>query len=158
MFSIVFPQHDFRYRQQDGQRYIFDFIRKKYVVLTPEEWVRQHILVYLCEVMRYPKGLISVEKEIKINNLKKRYDIVVYDSDHRPWMLIECKEPEQKIGDDTLQQLLRYYSNLQCPYWLLTNGTQHFCAAIAGTAVSWLPGLPAYNSRVLPAAQDTERS
>lgn len=154
MFSIVFPQHDFRYRQQEGVRYIFDFIRKKYVVLTPEEWVRQHILLYLCEVMQYPKGLISVEKEIRINNLKKRYDIVVYDYDHKPWMLIECKEPETTIQESTLQQLLRYHSVLQCPYWMLTNGSHHFCASVSAGKVSWLDGLPAHNSGVLPASEN----
>lgn len=154
MFSLTYPQHDFRYRQQDNSRYIFDFIRKKYVVLTPEEWVRQHILVYLCEVMLYPKGLISVEKEIKINNLKKRYDIVVYDYDYKPWMLIECKEPGVQIREDTLQQLLRYHQVLQCPYWMLTNGEKHFCASVMEQKVTWLEGLPAHNGRILPAAEN----
>jgi hypothetical protein len=154
MFSITFPEHQFRYRQQDGQRFIFDFIRKKYVVLTPEEWVRQHILLYFCEVLQYPKGLISVEKEIKVNNLKKRYDIVVYDHGQQPWMLVECKESGTPIKEDTLQQLLRYHHVLQCPYWMLSNGTQHFCAAVAGAQVSWLDALPAYDSGVFPASEN----
>jgi hypothetical protein len=155
MFSIVFPEHQFKYRQQDGQRFIFDAIRKKYVVLTPEEWVRQHILVYFTETLQYPKGLISVEKEIKVNNLKKRYDIVVYDYDQQPWMLVECKESGTQVREDTLQQLLRYHHVLQCPYWMLTNGTHHFCAAVSGTQVSWLNTLPAHNSRIFPAAENT---
>jgi hypothetical protein len=146
MIQLTFPQHDFKYRQQENVRYIFDFIRKKYVILTPEEWVRQHILIYLCESLKYPSGLISVEKEIKINNMRKRYDIVVYDYDHKPWMLIECKEPAVKITDTTLQQLLRYHNHLQCPYWLLTNGTQTFCAMVQDGAVSWLNALPTHNS------------
>ena len=146
MFSLVFPQHNFKFKQQENVRYIFDFIRKKYVVLTPEEWVRQHILLYLCEEMKYPKGLISVEKEIKINNLKKRYDIVVYDYEHKPWMLVECKEPETMIQDATLQQLLRYHNSLQCPFWLLTNGAQNFCAQVKEGQVTWLTALPAHNS------------
>jgi hypothetical protein len=146
MFSLVFPQHNFKFRQQENVRYIFDFIRKKYVVLTPEEWVRQHILLYLCEEMKYPKGLISVEKEIKINNLKKRYDIVIYDYDHKPWMLVECKEPETLIKDATLQQLLRYHNSLQCPFWLLTNGAQNFCAQVKEGQVAWLTALPAHDS------------
>lgn len=146
MIPLTFPQHNFRYRQQENVRYIFDFIRKKFVILTPEEWVRQHILIYLTESLKYPSGLISVEKEIKINNLKKRYDIVVYDYNHKPWMLIECKEPAVKITETTLQQLLRYHNSLQCPYWLLTNGTQNFCAAVKEGTVSWLDALPAHNS------------
>ncbi|KAA5534756.1 type I restriction enzyme HsdR N-terminal domain-containing protein [Taibaiella lutea] len=146
MLHLIYPPHDFKIRQQENGRYIFDFIRKKYVMLTPEEWVRQHILVYLCEVMEYPKGLISVEKEIKINNLKKRYDIVVYDYDHKPWMLIECKEPDVPVSDITLQQLLRYHHVLQCPYWFLTNGANHFCAAVKDNTVKWLEAIPAHNS------------
>lgn len=158
MITLTFPQHNFKLKHQEGNRYIFDFIRKKYVVLTPEEWVRQHILVYLCETMLYPKGLISVEKEIRINNLKKRYDIVVYDYDHKPWMLIECKEPQVSIKDETLQQLLRYHNTLQCPYWMLTNGDQNFCASVCNGKVEWLVKLPAHNSRVLPAAEDSQGS
>src|SRR6218665_3318965 len=138
MFTLTFRQYPFRFRQQDDVRYVFDIIRKKYVVLTPEEWVRQHILHYLTEELKYPKGLLSVEKEIKINNLKKRYDIVVYDAEHKPWMLIECKEPEVQIGDPALQQLLRYHNALQCPYWFLTNGMQNFCACIQDGNISWL--------------------
>ena len=155
MFSIVFPEHQFKYRQQNGQQLIFDLIRKKYVVLTPEEWVRQHILVYFTEILQYPKGLISVEKEIRVNNLKKRYDIVVYDDEQQPWMLVECKESGIPIREETLQQLLRYHHVLQCPYWMLSNGAQHFCAAVSGTQVSWLNELPAYNSRVFPASENT---
>jgi hypothetical protein len=150
MISLEFPPHDFKIRQQDNLRLIFDFIRKKYVVLTPEEWVRQHILVYLCEVMKYPQGLISVEKEIKINQLRKRYDIVVYNSEHKPWMLIECKEPGTAITEETLRQLLRYHSILQCPYWVLANGNQNYCAAVTSGKVDWLPALPVHNSGVLP--------
>jgi hypothetical protein len=146
MFQLSFPPHDFKIRQQENGRYIFDFIRKKYVILTPEEWVRQHILIYLCEVMQYPKGLISIEKEIKINNLKKRYDIVVYDYEHKPWMLVECKEPGVAVSDVTLQQLLRYHNVLQCPYWFLTNGANHFCAEVKDNTVKWLASIPAHNS------------
>lgn len=158
MIPLSFPRHDFRFRQQEGKRYIFDFIRRKYVLLTPEEWVRQHLLVYFCEVMQYPKGLISVEKEIRVNQLRKRYDIVVYDSGHRPWMLIECKEPQEPINDAVLAQLLRYHSQLQCPYWMLSNGSQHFCAAVAAQQVRWLEQLPAHNSGVFPAAENTKGS
>ncbi|WP_118975471.1 type I restriction enzyme HsdR N-terminal domain-containing protein [Taibaiella koreensis] len=158
MISLVFPAHDFRLRQQDGKRYIFDPIRKKYVLLTPEEWVRQHLLVYFCEVMAYPRGLISVEKEIRVNQLKKRYDIVVYDYDHRPWMLIECKEPAVAVDERTLAQLLRYHSSLQCPYWMLSNGTQHFCAAVQDHKVSWLDQLPAHDGGVFLPAENTQGS
>ena len=146
MIQLAFPAYDFKIKQSENGRVIFDFVRRKYVVLTPEEWVRQNILVYLCEVMQYPKGLISVEKELKVNNLKKRYDIVVYDAAHKPWMLIECKEPDTAITDQTLRQLLAYYQVIQCPYWMLTNGRQNFCAGVLDNQVHWLTALPAYNS------------
>jgi hypothetical protein len=95
--------------------------------------------------MAYPKGLISVEKEIRVNQLKKRYDIVVYDGFQKPWMLIECKEGGVPISDKTLTQLLRYHQVLQCPFWMLTNGHQHFCAKVDAGRAEWLYTLPVYD-------------
>jgi len=145
MIPIVFPQYDFKIKQLEHTRYIFDLIRKKYVLLTPEEWVRQHILHYLIQEMAYPKGLISVEKEIKVNQLKKRYDIVVFDGLQQPWMLIECKSADVPISDKTLMQLMRYHQVLQCPFWMLTNGRQNYCAQVESGQVKWLPDLPVHN-------------
>ena len=146
MLDLQFSAYDFRFKEEDGHRKIFDIIRKKFVVLTPEEWVRQHIIHYLLTEMKYPKGLISVEKEIKVNQLKKRYDIVIYDAFQKPWMLIECKEPKVPISDNTLEQLMRYHQVLQCPYWMLTNGQTSYCAQIEAGHIKWLPMLPVYNS------------
>lgn len=146
MIQLAFPPHDFKIKESGNGRLIFDFVRRKYVVLTPEEWVRQNLLVYFTEVMHYPKALLSVEKELKVNNLKKRYDIVVYNSDHQPWMLIECKEPGTAITDVTLNQLLAYYQRIQCPYWMLSNGRQNFCAGVQAGKVDWLTALPVHNS------------
>lgn len=145
MISIRFETYPFRFQNKENGRFIYDIIRKKYIFLTPEEWVRQNLLHYLIQTQGYPKGLISVEKEIKVNGLKKRYDIVVFDKERNPWMLIECKEPEVPITDITLQQLLRYHQVLQCPYWMLSNGRQHFCGEVTGSNISWLNRLPAYN-------------
>jgi len=145
MIQIRYPQHNFRLKTENGRQYIFDIVRKRYVVLTPEEWVRQHVILYLTETLRYPKTLFSVEKEIKIGHLKKRYDIVIYDREMKPWMLIECKEPGIPIADSTLQQLLRYYQVLQCPYWVLVNGADAYCAAIKENRVSWLDTLPPFD-------------
>jgi hypothetical protein len=146
MIAIPFPKPEFKIKHEGSGQFIFDIIRKKYVLLTPEEWVRQNLINYLIKELLYPKGLISVEKEIKINNLRKRYDIVVYDYDHKPWMLIECKEPGVAVSDVTLQQLLRYHHVLQCPYWFLTNGASHFCAEVKNNTVKWLEAIPAHNS------------
>lgn len=113
-------------------------------MLNPEEWVRQNLLMYLIEDLKYPAGLISVEKEIRVNQLRKRYDIIVYNHDRQPWMLVECKGPEIPITDLSLNQLLSYYRVIQCPFWLLSNGHQTFCAAIDNGSVSWLESLPVY--------------
>jgi hypothetical protein len=145
MIPIVFPEYDFKIKQEEGRSFIFDLVRKKYVILSPEEWVRQHILHYLVGAMQYPRGLISVEKEIIVNRLRKRYDIVVFSPDRIPWMLVECKEPAVAISDQTLKQLLRYHQTLQCPFWMLSNGRQHYCAQIRDAGPKWLAALPSYD-------------
>lgn len=144
MIQINFPSFDFKFELKNGNRYIFDISRKKYVILSPEEWVRQHILHYLIFELKYPLGLCSVEKEIKVNQLKKRYDIVVYNKNKQPWMLIECKEPNVVISKLTLNQLLIYHQVLQCPYWVLTNGSHTYCASVKNNSIEWLHHLPAY--------------
>ncbi len=145
MISLNFPEPEFTFKNEAGRTWILDTIRGRYIALTPEEWVRQNVLAYLCKVMGYPSGLISVEKELKFNQMKRRYDIVIYDNNRQPWMLVECKEPDTPINDITLRQLLQYHNVLQCPYWMLSNGKYHFCAAVKGGAVEWLTALPAYN-------------
>ncbi len=132
-------------RDHNGTRMIFDCCRKKYVALTPEEWVRQNFIHFLISEMHYPQGLISVEKGIRFNGLFRRYDIVVYDKELKPWMLVECKEPAVKISETTLRQLMNYNSQLKAPFWLLTNGTTTFCAAVAGMEIRWLSEMPVYN-------------
>lgn len=142
MIDIKYPTPNFKYKTIDEHQYIFDVIRKKYVRLTPEEWVRQNFLNYLIQVKKYPKGLISVEKEIKINQLRKRYDIVVYDTQRNPWMLIECKAPQVSLTEDTFHQLLRYNQVISAPYWALTNGHQSFCAHHHQQQIEWLLDFP----------------
>lgn len=140
--TLEFGNYPFKYKQELGKRYIFDIIRAKYIMLTPEEWVRQHIIWYLIEAAHYSKSLISVEKVLLVNSLRKRYDIVVYDTSHQPWMLIECKEPNVPITENTLQQLLSYQRTMQCPYALLSNGQTTYCGALSTNGIQWLPQLP----------------
>jgi len=142
---IQYPEPDFKYRESEGLRYIFDVFRKKYIQLNPEEWVRQNLLKALVQVYRYPAGLIAVEKELKINQLKRRYDAVVYDRERKPWMLIECKAPHILLNEVTLRQTLNYYRQLQCPYVLISNGHTHYLAAIDSQAFTWLDCIPTYN-------------
>ena len=126
---------------------MFDPIRKKWIILTPEEHVRQYLIAYLIGTMHYPAAMIAVEKTLKVGAMSKRFDLVVYDRNHKPWMLAECKEPEVPITEQTLHQLLNYQRTLQCNYWLLSNGHQTFCAdACDVNRIEWLRALPEYNS------------
>jgi hypothetical protein len=145
MISIAFQNYPFRYQNKENGKYIYDIIRKKYVLITPEEWVRQNLLHYLIQQQGYPKGLISVEKEIRVNQLRKRYDIVVFDKERMPWMLIECKKPEVPITEKTLSQLMRYHQVLQCSYWMLSNGIKTLCGKVEGGSAAWLSSLPLYD-------------
>lgn len=144
MIQLDFSSVELRVRKLTGTTQVFDPIRKKWVAFTPEEHVRQYILQYLIIAMKYPKGLIAVEKQVLIRNIRKRFDIVVYNREHQPWMLVECKAPEVDITDNVLRQLLQYHEQLQCSYWLVTNGRETYCAdACDVTDIKWLDKLPA---------------
>ena len=122
MIAIAYPEPDFRIQSKDGNKSIFDEFRRKWVTLTPEEWVRQNFLQYLVRVKNYPASLIAIEKEIRLGELTKRFDILVYDRQHQPWMLIECKEMNTPLEQRTLDQLLRYHLSVPVPYLVVTNG------------------------------------
>lgn len=114
-------------RSIDGKYQIFDGIRKKYLVLTPEEWVRQHIIHYLLDHHNYSKGLISVEGGMKYNNLLKRTDVLVYDHTGKPYLLIECKSFEVNLNNKAVEQAAVYNKKIKAPYLMITNGLTHFC-------------------------------
>ena len=126
MIKIEFPKEQIKIRQQGGINEIFDAIRKKWLVLTPEEWVRQNFLQYLLITKKYPASLIAVEKEIKLGELKKRCDIVVYNRQSQPWMIIECKEMNVNLSEKTMKQILRYHISLPAKYLVITNGSYCF--------------------------------
>lgn len=124
---------------------VYDPIRRKWVVLTPEEHVRQYTLQYMLTVANYPASLVAVEKTILVNNRNRRFDIVVYSRDHKPWLLVECKEPGEAISERVLYQLLQYQSVVQCQYWLLTNGHTCYCAnACDIDNITWQYSFPVY--------------
>ena len=127
MIKIEYPLYQPKIKKEDNKEFIFDEVRKRWVVLTPEEWVRQNFLQYIISVKKYPATLIAVEKEIKLGDLKKRFDIVVYDKNSRPWMIIECKEMNVELSKQVLDQVLRYNIALQVPYLVITNGS--YCMA-----------------------------
>ena len=119
---INYPSPSFRIKREQGKDMLFDPLRKKWVVLTPEEWVRQNFVQFLVQEKKYPVSLIAIEKEIRLGELKKRFDILVYDTAHQPWMIVECKAPEINLSEEVLQQALRYNISVPVNYLLITNG------------------------------------
>jgi hypothetical protein len=127
MIAIEFPAPNFKITHENGKDFIFDAYRKKYVVLTPEEWVRQNFMGYLVNTLKYPASLIGIEKEIYLGELRKRCDIVVYNRDMQPWMIVECKEMEVPLTQAVLEQIIRYHMVLPTSYLVITNGVNTFC-------------------------------
>ena len=126
MQSLNFPAYDFRFKNSENKVHIFDTIRKKFVVLQPEEWVRQNVVQFLIHEKKYPRSLINVEKQLTINTLKKRYDIVVFDPMGNITLLVECKSPKIMINQQTFDQIARYNMLLNAKFLMVTNGLQHF--------------------------------
>ncbi|MDP3353452.1 MAG: type I restriction enzyme HsdR N-terminal domain-containing protein [Flavobacteriaceae bacterium] len=130
MQELNLPNYQFRIKSNENKLFIFDFIRKKEVVLTPEEWVRQHFLMYLVTEKKYPASLIAVEKKLILNTMTKRTDIVVYNSNAKPEIIVECKAPHVNITEEVFDQIARYNLKLDAQYLIVTNGLQHFFCQI----------------------------
>lgn len=126
MQQLNLPTYKFRIKSTKNKYVIFDIIRKKYVSLTPEEWVRQHIIHYLIEEKKYPPSLMGVEKKLTINNLTKRTDILIFNSDGFPDVLVECKAPNITISQNSFDQIARYNLELKANFLIVTNGLKHF--------------------------------
>lgn len=126
MVILKLPKADLSIKSKENKQFIFDIIRKKYVALSPEEWVRQHIVHYLITIKRYPKSLIAVEKQITINTLTKRFDILVFNNKGFPELIVECKAPTIKITQTAFDQTARYNLKLKAEYLMVTNGMQHY--------------------------------
>ena len=130
--------------QKEGKPAVFDPIRKKHIIITPEEMVRQLVICYLIDKQKYNKNRISVEKKLLVNGLDKRFDLLIYDSGVAPYLLIECKAPEVPIRQEVFDQISRYNLALKVPYLMVTNGLKTFCCKINYTAGSYdfLPDFP----------------
>lgn len=152
MIHIQFPPPDFRIQATNGQEMIFDPFRKKYVVLTPEEWVRQNFLNYLVKSLEYPGTLMSIEKEMHLGELRKRCDIVVYSREAVPWMIVECKEMGVPLGMPVLEQIVRYNMALPVPYLVITNGSNTWCCKLNTEEGNWVfeNALPKYPGVATP--------
>jgi len=126
VIKLNFPTYSFRFKNSENKISIFDEIRKRFMVLQPEEWVRQHCVHYLMTEKKYPKTLINVEKELKVNGLSKRYDIVVFNPNGSIHIIVECKAPKIKINQTTFDQIARYNLALNATYLMVTNGLEHY--------------------------------
>jgi len=146
MDKLNLPEYQLNTRNNGNKLEIFDSIRRKYVALTPEEWVRQNFIRFLIEVKGFPASLIGVEKGLKVNNMIRRTDIVLYNSLGYALMIVECKAPEVRISQSTFDQAANYNISLKVKYLTITNGLQHFCCYIdpLKNSISFLKDIPNY--------------
>jgi type I site-specific restriction endonuclease len=146
MQQLNFPTYQFRFKNSENKVAIFDEIRKKFIILTPEEWVRQNVVRFLLEEKKFPKSLINVEKVLKLNGLTKRYDVVIFNNDGSIYILVECKSTDVKITQAVFDQIARYNMSLKANYLMVTNGLNHyFCEMdFINEKYSFLENLPNY--------------
>ncbi|WP_026473483.1 type I restriction enzyme HsdR N-terminal domain-containing protein [Alkaliflexus imshenetskii] len=150
MQPLSLPPFDARITEENGKKRIFDVIRKKYVSLSPEEWVRQHFIHFLLSI-KYPAALMAIEKNVTVNGLKQRADIVVYNRLAKPMVIVECKAPGVIVDNTTIAQAARYNISLEVPYLVVTNGINNYCIRVDKTTGTWqmettLPEFTALNA------------
>ncbi len=143
------PRMSIKLREANGDREVFDIVRNRFVALTPEEWVRQHFILYLHQQLLYPLELMQVEGSISLNGMSKRCDIVVYDSNVRPLIIVECKKETVPLTQKVIDQACRYNLVLQVPFLCLTNGTQQICCQVdfENKQLLPIPELPKYHKK-----------
>jgi predicted type IV restriction endonuclease len=148
MPQLNFPEFSFKIVSRGQSKYIFDKYRKRYVVLTPEEWVRQNIIEYMVREKKFPPSLIAVEMPLKINRLGNRADAVIYSRQGKPLIIIECKAPGVNIRQKVFDQAAHYNMDLKVEYLIVTNGMVHYCARIDHHKRTWefLPEIPEFSS------------
>lgn len=146
MQKLNFPSYKFRIKNSENKTQIFDEIRKKFVVLQPEEWVRQHCLHYLIKEKKYPISLINVEKELYVHHQKKRYDIVIYNNNGSVFCIVECKAPNVLINQKVFDQIAQYNLTLDTSFMMITNGINHYYCTMDKSKKSYqfLESLPDY--------------
>ncbi|WP_025761745.1 type I restriction enzyme HsdR N-terminal domain-containing protein [Dyadobacter tibetensis] len=144
MDQLNLPSFDYKVKQVNGKPFIFDIIRKKYVSLSPEEWVRQHFIHLLITYYKYPKSLFAVETGMRYNKMARRTDIMILGRDGLPFLLVECKAPTIRISDATFAQISRYHFTIQPKFLAVTNGLQHFCFQALKGQIAYLDDFPIY--------------
>ncbi len=147
MQRLNLPEYDFRTKTENGKQLIFDSIRKKFVVLTPEEWVRQNFIQYLKNEKKYPVNLMAVEKQIMVNGKQRRFDLLIYLRNGQPYLIAEFKAPNVKITQDTFDQVVRYNMTLRVERVIVSNGLQHFACEIdyVKNDFIYLPEIPGFS-------------
>ncbi len=150
MINLNLPSYSFKIKNRENKLYIFDIIRKKNIMLTPEEWVRQNFIHFLIKEKKYPKSLIAIEKQLIINNLTKRTDILIFDKNGLPNIIVECKAPSVKISQDTFDQIARYNLELQAKYLIVTNGLHHYFCKMNHQKMQYdfLKEIPTYSKKL----------
>ena len=148
MQKLNFPDYEFRFKNTDNKISVYDEIRRKFIQMTPEEWVRQHVVKYLLIQKKYPLLHINVEKIIKINGLTRRYDVVVFQPNGKILLLVECKAPEVVISQNTFDQIARYNMSLNAKFMMVTNGLNHYFCQMdyEQEKYNFLQDLPEYTS------------
>jgi len=151
MLPLSFPTYDFRFRNDNGRTTVFDEIRRKFVVMTPEEWVRQHVVQFLMTDRGFPKSLINVEKMLRVNGLTRRYDVVVFNPDGSIRVLVECKAPEVAITQSVFDQIARYNLTMDAEFLMVTNGLSHYYCKLdyENSRYEFLPELPTYKAQLI---------
>ncbi len=144
MIKLTFPQPAFRIKEEEGKELIFDDIRKQWVRLTPEEWVRQNFVQYLLQELHYPAAYISIEKEIKLGELKKRFDLLVFDNMHKPWLMLECKAMDVDLTQQTVEQIVRYNMSVPVSFLVVTNGSYTYAWQKTAEAFESIDRLPVF--------------
>lgn len=148
MFELNLPSFNANIKKVNGRLSIFDRLRRRFVSLTPEEWVRQHFVNYLISDRNYPEALIANEIQIDLNKLKKRCDSVVYGRDMKPLLIIEYKAPDVKIRQEVFNQIANYNIVLRVNYLIVSNGMEHYCCYVDYDKqnIKYLPDIPFYES------------
>ncbi len=146
MQKLNLPEYSFRFKNTDGKEFIFDALRKRFVRLTPEEWVRQNFVQFLISEKKYSSALIAVEAGVNVNNNHQRADLVVFNRNGSPILVAEFKAPEVKISQQTFDQIARYNMQLKVNFLIVSNGLEHYCCRLdfAKGSYSFLPEIPEF--------------
>ena len=147
MMTLNLPPADLRLSQRNGQTMVFDFLRRRYIKLTPEEWVRQHFVHYLVHHKGYPQELLANEVSLVLNTTSKRCDTVLYDKEARPLAIMEYKAPSIQLTQKTFDQISRYNIVMRVPFLMVSNGLQHYCCRVdyETNVCTFLPEIPSYD-------------